>query len=197
MPYKFIELNFRGEVSREIEELAKKIRVELHSGEEFNIASIEELKKNLERIRKARHAIIKTSLQKAAIRACREVNVAVAYDIPDIAFARKLKEEDSYYFLSLKKLINSQTSNERIKEIKRIKEVLKVVRKYDVRVIASLEPTSIFELRSARQLHELLKVFGMSDSEAKKACHENAKEFLEIAEKKAKGRLIRKGLEVI
>lgn len=208
MPYKLIELNFKrlkkkesgeekGEGASGIEALAKRIKVELHSGEEFNIASIEEMRKNLDKIRKSKYAIIKTTSQKVAIRACREINVAVAYDTPDTAFARKIKKEESYYFLSLKKLINAETSGERIKEIKRIRETLRIMKKYRAKIIVSLEPESTFELRSGRQIFELLKALGMSDSEAKKACYENAREFLEIAEKKAKGKLIRKQCEVL
>jgi len=208
MPFKFIELHCKAEKKDELVKKAGSLGVELHfcaaahekkeerEGVEIEIKSMEELKKALNEIRKFGYAIVKTDSQKAALRACKDINVLLSCKL-DSAIAKKIASEDGFFELNLRSVLTAQNSRDRIRAIKEVKEQLKLLKKYKAKIIASYEPGIEIELRSAMQIMELLKVFGLSEEEAKNACCKNAEEFLKMNKERLEGKLIQKGVRVV
>lgn len=208
MPFKFIELHCKAERKEELIKKAGSLGIELHfcaaqpekkelgEGVEIEVESVEELKKTFNGIRDFSYAVVKTGSQKAALRACKEVNMLLSCKL-DSAIAKKITAENSFFELNLRSVLTAQNGRERIRAIKEIKEQLKLLKKYKTKIIASCEPRAEIELRSAVQIIELLKVFGLSEEEAKNACYKNAEEFLKMNRERLEGKLIQKGVRVV
>jgi|GEM_PF-5342953 len=208
MSYKFVELCAKAEKNEVLVKKAESLGAELHfcsaaakeseafEGTEREVKNTDELKKVLKETERFLYVILKTDSQKAALRACKEVNVLLSAKL-DSAVAKKITAENSFFELNLRSILTAQNSRERIRAIKQIKEELEILKKYKTKIVASYEPKSEIELRSARQMIELLKVFGLSEEEAKNACYKNAEEFLKMNRERLEGKLIQKGVRVV
>jgi len=81
----------------------------------------------------------------------------------------------------------------RVRELKNMKTNIKHARKYELQMIITCDPGSVFDLRSPREMVSLSNLFGMTQSEAIEALSRTP---LDILRRKSKN-FVQEGVEII